>query len=276
VEIFRFDRGERLVRSFGSQGFRATRIAAGTGQVSLTCLTVEPGGVIGTHPATGAQLFLVIAGEGWAAGPDGERVPIAAGWGVRWDAGEIHTSGTDTGLTALSIEGDPLDLFEPETPHESGRPGSRDLPERPDPPYGARVPQAPSCGPRVPLARHLVLGGMHPRPHLPRRSLPPRAGSGRNDSNVPSVLPWRQQCSIGAVRAGPGGADPGVSTPPHGPGQRTNVAATVSRRVGQVVSGLAWFPLWGLVCHKPERPRWPARARRDMPRPNAASKRTRR
>ena len=116
MEIFRFDRGEKLIRNYGSQGLRATRIAAGDGQVRLTCLTIEAGGVIGTHPATQSQLFLVVAGEGWTAGPDGERVPIAAGWGVRWDSGESHTSGTDAGLTALAIEGDPLDLFEPETP----------------------------------------------------------------------------------------------------------------------------------------------------------------
>src|SRR5690348_2306393 len=116
MEIFRFDRGEKIVRRYGSEGLRATRIAAGEGQAHLTCLTVEPGGVIGTHPATDTQLFLVIAGEGWTAGPDGERVPIATGWGVRWDAGEIHTSGTETGLIALAIEGASLDLFEPGEP----------------------------------------------------------------------------------------------------------------------------------------------------------------
>jgi quercetin dioxygenase-like cupin family protein len=114
VEIFRFDRGERVVQAYGSQGFRATRIAAGEGRVGLTCLSVEPGGVIGTHPATGAQLFLVVAGEGWVAGADGERVPIGAGWGVRWAAGEVHTSGSQTGLTALAVEGDPLELYAPE------------------------------------------------------------------------------------------------------------------------------------------------------------------
>lgn len=116
MEIFRFDRGERVVQMYGSQGFRATRVAAGAGRVGLTCLSVEAGGVIGTHPATGAQLFLVTAGEGWVAGADGERVPIAAGWGARWDAGEVHTSGTQTGFTVLSVEGAPLELFEPETP----------------------------------------------------------------------------------------------------------------------------------------------------------------
>jgi hypothetical protein len=116
VEIFRFDRAEKIVRRYGSEGLRATRIATGQGQVHLTCLTVEPGGVIGTHQATDTQLFLVIAGQGWAAGPDGERAPIATGWGVRWDAGETHTSGTDTGLVAIAIEGSSLDLFEPEAP----------------------------------------------------------------------------------------------------------------------------------------------------------------
>ena len=116
MQIFRFDRDEKIIRRYGSEGFRATRIAAGDGQVQLTCLTLAPGGIIGTHPATQAQLFLVIAGEGWAAGPDGRRIPISAGWGVRWDAGEEHTSGTETGLTALAVEGPAFDLFDPETP----------------------------------------------------------------------------------------------------------------------------------------------------------------
>lgn len=118
MEIFRFDRAEKIMRRYGSEGLRATRIAAGEGQVHLTCLTVEPGGVIGTHPATDTQLFLVIAGEGWTAGPDGGRVPITTGWGVRWDAGENHTSGTETGLVAIAIEAASLDLSEPEKPED--------------------------------------------------------------------------------------------------------------------------------------------------------------
>ncbi len=116
MEIFRFDRGEKIIEQYGSQRFRATRVAAGGGQIQLSCLALAPGGVIGTHTATETQLFLVIAGEGWAAGPDGQQMPISAGWGVRWDAGESHTSGTDAGLVALAVEGGALDQFEPETP----------------------------------------------------------------------------------------------------------------------------------------------------------------
>ena len=122
MQIFQFDRGEKVIGYFGSQGLRATRIAAGDGEVRLTCLAVAPGGVIGTHPATIPQLFLVISGEGWTAGPEGERIPVAAGQGVRWEQGEIHTTGTDTGLTGLAVEGAPLSLFEPEAPELSSVP----------------------------------------------------------------------------------------------------------------------------------------------------------
>lgn len=114
MEIFRFDRDERLISAHGSIGLQASRIAFGDGGVTVTCLAVRPGGVIGTHPATGDQLFLIIAGSGWVAGADGMRHPVQAGQGVRWAAGEVHTSGTDTSLTALAVEGSNLRLFEPE------------------------------------------------------------------------------------------------------------------------------------------------------------------
>ena len=106
MEIFRFDRGEKVIERYGSAGARATRVAAGNGEMQLTCLALAAGGVLGTHPAAATQLFLVVSGEGWVAGPDGQRVPVSAGWGVRWAAGEEHTSGTETGLVALAVEGD--------------------------------------------------------------------------------------------------------------------------------------------------------------------------
>jgi hypothetical protein len=92
VEIFQFDRRERNIQRHGSRRLLATRIAA-----------------------TGSQLFLVINGKGWIAGPDGRHISIRTGWAVRWNAGEEHTTGTDTGLIALAVEGAPLRLFQPET-----------------------------------------------------------------------------------------------------------------------------------------------------------------
>jgi Cupin domain len=113
LEVFRFERAGKVITSHGSSGLRGTRIAAGHGEMVVTCLAVEPGGVIGTHPATAAQLFMITAGEGWVAGQDGRRVPISAGSGVRWEAGEVHTSGTAVGLTALVVEGAAMELSEP-------------------------------------------------------------------------------------------------------------------------------------------------------------------
>jgi hypothetical protein len=127
MEIFTFDRAERAVSAHGSTGLTSTRIAHGAGPgpgpgpgpgatagTFLAHLSVEAGGVIGTHPATGSQLFLLLTGSGWVAGPDGVRVPLTAGQGARWAAGELHTSGTDTGFTALALEGPELSLFPPE------------------------------------------------------------------------------------------------------------------------------------------------------------------
>jgi hypothetical protein len=60
-------------------------------------------------------MILVIAGEGWVAGPDGARTEVCVGQGAVWDDGhQVHTSDTERGLTALVVEGAPLRLFEPE------------------------------------------------------------------------------------------------------------------------------------------------------------------
>jgi quercetin dioxygenase-like cupin family protein len=116
METFTFDRKEWRIPDFGSAGAFATRIAHGgqSAAVRVTCLTVEPGGVLGTHPAVGGQVFLIVAGSGWVSGADGRRIALEAGQGARWDEGEIHTSGSDTGFTAIAVEGPTLEIFEPE------------------------------------------------------------------------------------------------------------------------------------------------------------------
>ena len=40
MEIFAFDRAERAIQRFGSQGACATRVAAAEGGLQLTCLTI--------------------------------------------------------------------------------------------------------------------------------------------------------------------------------------------------------------------------------------------
>ena len=112
MQLFQFDRAEKSIDRFGSIAATATRVAKGDGNVQLTCLTIAPGGTVGAHPAPVRQLFLVIAGDGWVAGPDGERVPVSAGTGVQWEPGEDHTSGSDAGMTAFALEGPSVEAFE--------------------------------------------------------------------------------------------------------------------------------------------------------------------
>jgi hypothetical protein len=71
-----------------------------------------PDGIVGTHEAATHQLFCVVSGAGWVAGDNDVRRPIRPFQAAEWHAGERHTSGSDTGMVAVVIEGD----FEVELP----------------------------------------------------------------------------------------------------------------------------------------------------------------
>ncbi|GAA4901237.1 hypothetical protein LX16_0457 [Stackebrandtia albiflava] len=116
MQFFRFDRAERVIDRFDSAGATATRVAGGDGRFQLTCLSIAPGGTIGEHSAPVRQLLLVVAGDGWVAGPDGRRVAIAAGTGVQWEPGEDHTSGSETGMTMLALEGPSVETHPADQP----------------------------------------------------------------------------------------------------------------------------------------------------------------
>lgn len=125
MRVFRFERDEHEVAGDGSRGLHATRIAQLADRARATCLAVEPGGLIGTHPAAAHQVLLIVAGAGWVAGEDGVRVPVAAGDAAYWAPGESHTTGSDQGLTAVALEGGPATIFEPEQPERQAGPEPR-------------------------------------------------------------------------------------------------------------------------------------------------------
>ncbi len=77
--------------------------------VRVGAMHIGPGGVVGFHQATVPQLFVVVAGEGWVRGPEATRTPIRPNQAAFWTAGEWHESGSDTGMTALAIEGEGVD-----------------------------------------------------------------------------------------------------------------------------------------------------------------------
>jgi quercetin dioxygenase-like cupin family protein len=92
------------IESFGSVAASSVSIAGGSGEAHVHCVYFEPGGSIGRHPTGFGQLFLVVAGSGWIAAADGVRVPLFAGQGAVLEKGEIHSKGSDAGMTALMVQ----------------------------------------------------------------------------------------------------------------------------------------------------------------------------
>jgi quercetin dioxygenase-like cupin family protein len=106
---------ERLARGVGAAapigprpylvtGTSSVELVAGEGEAHAYLLYFEPGGEIGAHDAGFGQLFVAVAGAGWVAGPDGARMPLAAGEAALIRRGEVHAKGSETGMTALMVQ----------------------------------------------------------------------------------------------------------------------------------------------------------------------------
>lgn len=106
MRIFRFDKEvSRPFSEFGSR-FRMGPLTGRDAQVWVQIMHLPPGGLVGRHPAAAHQLFAVVAGSGWATGAQGGRRDLKAGYAALWEPGEEHEAGSESGLTAVSIEGD--------------------------------------------------------------------------------------------------------------------------------------------------------------------------
>ena len=105
MQVIEFSRDRALpVALFESASAYSVSVGNGVGEAHVYCLHFEPGGKIGEHPAGFGQLFLVVAGEGWAAGEDGRRVRLTAGQGAYFRRGELHAKGSETGMTAIMVQ----------------------------------------------------------------------------------------------------------------------------------------------------------------------------
>src|SRR5262249_15434232 len=96
---------EKQITQFGSQNLKGLRIAQTTHATNVTCLQLGANGLVGRHQAVNNQLFLVVTGSGWVCGDNEKEIPISAGQGAFWQAGEWHTTRTEQGLTAIVVEG---------------------------------------------------------------------------------------------------------------------------------------------------------------------------
>jgi mannose-6-phosphate isomerase-like protein (cupin superfamily) len=110
VKIVRFE-ASRAITHFDSHGMTIGGIARCSGETRLSLVELDPGGVVGLHQAVSPQLFLVVEGEGYVRGADGNQVAIARGQGAFWDDGELHETVTETGLVAIVIEAEALELL---------------------------------------------------------------------------------------------------------------------------------------------------------------------
>lgn len=107
MKILRFDAS--LAEQIGSRPYEvkltsSITLAEGEGEAHAYVLYFKPGGEIGPHEAGFGQLFFAVSGDGWVAGGDGERLPLAEGQAAFIHRGEIHSKGSETGLTALMVQ----------------------------------------------------------------------------------------------------------------------------------------------------------------------------
>jgi quercetin dioxygenase-like cupin family protein len=85
-------------------------LAAGS-PLQAAVFRLAPGGGIGRHAASVAQILAVIEGSGTVSGADGNAEPIAAGEAVFWAQGEEHETISLEGMTAIVLEADGLTRF---------------------------------------------------------------------------------------------------------------------------------------------------------------------
>lgn len=107
MRILRFDSSlaERIgARPYEVKDVSSIKLAEGDGEAHAYVLYIEPGGEIGPHEAGFGQLLFAVSGNGWVAGGDDVRVALSEGRAAFISRGEIHSKGSETGLTALMIQ----------------------------------------------------------------------------------------------------------------------------------------------------------------------------
>jgi quercetin dioxygenase-like cupin family protein len=101
------------IELFNSVAASSCPLGDGHGEAHFYCLYFGPGSQIGRHVAGFDQLFLVVAGEGWAAGPDDRRIKLTAGQGAYFTRGESHSKGSERGMTVIMVQAAKVSLLAP-------------------------------------------------------------------------------------------------------------------------------------------------------------------
>ncbi|HJV17276.1 MAG TPA: cupin [Bacillales bacterium] len=100
----------QAVTNFNSVSAIYSKIMKTVESTNIGLMYIEKGGKLGYHEAPVPQLFILVQGEGWIEGEDKKRIMLKSGEGVFWENGEGHSSGSDTGLTALVIQSEKIEF----------------------------------------------------------------------------------------------------------------------------------------------------------------------
>ncbi|WHY69607.1 cupin domain-containing protein [Neobacillus sp. SuZ13] len=100
----------QIISNYSSVSALYSKIIKTEEPTNIGFIDIEQGGIVGYHIAPVPQLFIVIQGEGWIEGEDNTRITLKSGEGVFWEKGEGHTSGSETGLTALVLQSEKLTI----------------------------------------------------------------------------------------------------------------------------------------------------------------------
>lgn len=114
MDVFRATVGRSLTE-YGSHGAAWAPLSSSDGACHVGFVRLEPGGRVGMHPAPVDQLFMVVDGTGWVEVPGREPVHVIEGDIAVWRAGEEHTSSSDTGMVALVIQAEAMQVGEEAT-----------------------------------------------------------------------------------------------------------------------------------------------------------------
>ena len=97
------------VSDYGSEGFTVTPMTRADGAF-VAFVRLASGGLIGRHPTVNSQLLMLVDGDAMVSGEDGVEVSLAPGQAALWKRGEVHSTRTVGGMSAVVTEGR-LDLI---------------------------------------------------------------------------------------------------------------------------------------------------------------------
>jgi len=111
MKIFRFDpKIDQDNQQLGRVKAIIALVLQMDNSAKINAIYLHPNERISHQQALPQQMLLAIDGEGWMRSGTDELFPVQAGQAVFWEANEIQESGTETGITAVIIEAEKIDL----------------------------------------------------------------------------------------------------------------------------------------------------------------------